>query len=101
MTRPESNPAEAAAAREEQGESFVDVRLFSVLRERVGASSVRVPLAGAISGAELLQRLAQRHPAVEAHRGSIRLAVGERYVGEEATVEPGDEVALITPVSGG
>ena len=49
----------------------------------------------------LLDRLEEIHPAVAPFRPVLRLAVNHEYVSESATVEAGDEVALITPVSGG
>lgn len=79
----------------------VRVRLFSVLREEVGQSELRVSVPAPIEGAALLDRLAEAHPVLADYRETVRLAVGERYVDEGATVRPGDEVALITPVSGG
>lgn len=50
---------------------------------------------------ELLRRLADEHRAVQAFLSCIRVAVNQEYVGESHVVGPGDEVALITPVSGG
>jgi molybdopterin converting factor small subunit len=80
---------------------IVRVRLFSVLHEKVGQAVLRVDVGGPTTGAALLDRLVEAHPVIEAYRSSLRLAVGERYASEEETVHPGDEVALITPVSGG
>lgn len=79
----------------------VRVRLFSVLREKVGRPELHLPLPAPVDGAALLDRLAEEHPTLADYRQTVRLAVGKRYVDENATVHPGDEVALITPVSGG
>jgi molybdopterin converting factor small subunit len=38
---------------------------------------------------------------VDAHRAAIRLAVNQTYVPTDTRLHDGDEVALITPVSGG
>lgn len=80
----------------------VRVLLFAALRDAVGASEVTVPLApeAATTGA-LLDALGERHPAIAAARGSVRVAVNQRYVRGDAPLAEGDDVALITPVSGG
>ena len=83
----------------------VRVLLFSVLREGVGegvgAGEVAVALPAGSTGADLLDRLAEAHAAVARHRPVVRLAVNRRYVPSATALADGDEVALITPVSGG
>lgn len=79
----------------------VRVLLFSALREKVGQPVLEATLADGATGRELLDRLAERHPAVAAYRRTLRLAVNETYTTEDVALHDGDEVALITPVSGG
>lgn len=79
----------------------VRVLLFSVLREHVGAGELSVPVPDPPTGAALLDRLEAAHPALAPYRSVVRLAVNRAYVAPEAALRPGDEVALITPVSGG
>lgn len=81
--------------------SSIEILLFSLLRERIGASSLTFPLAEPIAASVLLERLAQTHPRIQPALTSIRVAVNQEYVAGEHVVRPGDEVALITPVSGG
>jgi molybdopterin synthase catalytic subunit len=74
----------------------VTVRLFAMLRERAGASEVTVELPdGARVGDALaaLGDLAEGMPLV--------MAVNREYAREDAPLDPGDELALIPPVSGG
>ena len=74
----------------------VTVRLFAMLRERAGASEVTVELPdGARVGDALseLSDLARGLPLV--------MAVNRDYADEETPLDPGDELALIPPVSGG
>lgn len=80
---------------------MISVQLFSVLREAVGASSVTVQVDPPATGADVLDALEASHPAVADHRSSLRLAVNHSYVPDDAPIAPGDEVAVITPVSGG
>lgn len=79
----------------------VHVLLFDVLRRSVGAGEVTVEVPDGATGADLLAALAAEHPSVADHRPVIRLAVNRRYAPAETVIAPGDEVALITPVSGG
>ncbi|ARA92321.1 molybdopterin synthase sulfur carrier subunit [Rhodothermaceae bacterium RA] len=77
------------------------VLLFSVLREKVGRAAVDVAVPAPATGSALLDALEAAHPAVAAYRPVIRLAVNQTYVPESVDLQEGDEVALITPVSGG
>ena len=79
----------------------VRVLLFAALREGVGTGELTVALPQGATGADLLDRLATEHDAVASHRPVVRLAVNRRYVPVETALADGDEVALITPVSGG
>ncbi len=79
----------------------VRVLLFSVLREHLGAAELSVPLPDPPTGAALLDRLEAEHPALAPYRPVVRLAVNRAYAAPEAPLRPGDEVALVTPVSGG
>ncbi len=79
----------------------VRVLLFSVLREKVGARELEVTLDSSATGNDLLDHLAEAHPAVAEHRGALRLAINQTYAPHETELSDGDEVALITPVSGG
>ena len=74
----------------------VTVRLFAMLRERAGASEVTLELPdGARVGDALaeLGSLAEGLPLV--------MAVNREYAPEDQVLDPGDELALIPPVSGG
>jgi molybdopterin converting factor subunit 1 len=74
----------------------VTVRLFAMLRERAGASELTLELpAGARVGDALaeLSGLAEGLPLV--------MAVNRDYADESTPLDPGDELALIPPVSGG
>jgi len=76
-----------------------EVRLFAALREEAGASRVRTDgdSVGAIVE-ELSARYGERFARI-ADAGTF-VVNGER-AGRETAVVPGDEVALLPPVSGG
>ncbi|MGI8801193.1 MAG: molybdenum cofactor biosynthesis protein [Solirubrobacteraceae bacterium] len=79
----------------------VTVRLFAVLRERAGAGTLELSLD---DGATVHDAIA------ELRRGPLRdlpedapfvVAVGREYAPREQRLQPGDELALVPPVSGG
>ena len=79
----------------------IRILLFSVLRERLGTAEMEVSLGGGRDTAALLEHLGREYPAVRSYEGVLRLAVNQEYVNGTVELMDGDEVALITPVSGG
>lgn len=79
----------------------VRVLLFSVLRERIGAYEVDLLLEQGATGADLLDAFFGEFPHVGAYRPTVRLAVNAEYASLETPLGDMDEVAIITPVSGG
>jgi molybdopterin converting factor subunit 1 len=74
----------------------VEIRLFAILRERAGASRMTIELpdgARVRDALEELSGLADGLPLV--------MAVNREYAAEDTPLVPGDELALIPPVSGG
>ena len=74
----------------------VTVRLFAMLRDRAGTSSVTLELpegARVRDALDSLSELAEGIPLV--------MAVNREYASEEHVLGAGDELALIPPVSGG
>src|SRR5215218_8408565 len=72
----------------------VTVRLFAGLRERAGRDRVEVELPDGAVVADLLA-------AMDVAPRSCVVAINREYADERARVSPGDEVALVPPVSGG
>jgi MoaE-MoaD fusion protein len=74
----------------------VRVRLFAQLRERAGADEVELELP---EGALVSDALARLDAVTNGLR--VVMAVNHEYADPGASLEPGDELALIPPVSGG
>ena len=74
----------------------VTVRLFAILRQRAGRDSIELELP---EGARVADALAR----VDDLAGGLRLvmAVNREYAAADHVLAPGDELALIPPVSGG
>jgi molybdopterin converting factor subunit 1 len=79
----------------------VQVLLFSILREELGRAAFTFSLTGSMNVRDLLEALYRSHPAIVPYGPVIRVAVNQSYVDAAHPLEDGDEVALITPVSGG
>ena len=74
----------------------VTVRLFAMLRERAGAAEVVLELE---EGARVADALAELRGLADGL--PLVMAVNREYADAERTLGPGDELALIPPVSGG
>lgn len=79
----------------------LNVRWFSVLAQHRGTRNETVRIPAGTTGAGLLDQFSRELPAVNDFRNYIRLAVNHEYRDENVVLNDGDEVALITPVSGG
>jgi MoaE-MoaD fusion protein len=73
---------------------LVSVRLFAGLRERAGAAHVDVELPDGATVADLLATM-------ELAPRSCVAAINREYADAGSRISPGDEVALVPPVSGG
>ncbi|MEX2105981.1 MAG: molybdenum cofactor biosynthesis protein MoaE [Solirubrobacterales bacterium] len=80
----------------------VRVRLFAVLRERAGSDSIEIALAEGATVADALEELSGLPALAELlERLPVRMAVNRASAGPETPLGPGDELALIPPISGG
>ncbi|MEM6326777.1 MAG: MoaD/ThiS family protein [Bacteroidota bacterium] len=79
----------------------IRVLAFASLRDALGMGEVTLTLPEAATGTDLLDALEADHPRFGPFRRTLRLAVNGRYTRGDALLADGDEVALITPTSGG
>ena len=75
------------------------VLLFGIVKDIVAAPVINVAEEIATVG-DLKQWLVRQYPAIQNLR-SLMIAVNSTYAGNEQVLLPGDEVAVIPPVSGG
>jgi molybdopterin converting factor subunit 1 len=74
----------------------VTVRLFAMLRERAGARELTLELPEGASVRDALDQLGELAAGLP-----LVMAVNREYAPEDHVLDPGDELALIPPVSGG
>jgi MoaE-MoaD fusion protein len=80
----------------------VTVRLFAMLRERAGRDELELELADGATVGDAMAALRDSDGLGDAlERMPVRAAVNREYVANDAPLAPGDEIALIPPVSGG
>lgn len=79
----------------------IHVLFFGVLKDLAGAADESVILDAGATVADLLNHLESRAPRLKAVLPTVAMSVNQEYAGPEAKLKPGDEVALLPPVSGG
>jgi MoaE-MoaD fusion protein len=79
---------------------MVTVLYFAACREKAGRAEEKLPLQGR-TVREALVELTRLHPALGPVLPRCRVAVNQRFVGQDDEVRDGAELALIPPVAGG
>ena len=77
----------------------VRLRVFAMLRERLGRTELVREVRTAATVGGVWRDVVKEHPVVAGVR--VRFAVREEYVPATHRVRDGDEVAVFPPVSGG
>ena len=78
----------------------IKILLFGAAADRAGTRETQVQ-AGEVTLDELWPLLLERHPSLSPMRDTLAFAVNGEYARGDAPVSPGDEVAVLPPVSGG
>ncbi len=74
----------------------VTIRLFAMLRERAGAREISLELPDGARVADAIDALGELASGLP-----LVMAVNREYARQDQVLDPGDELALIPPVSGG
>ncbi len=77
------------------------VTFYAQSRQAAGRDSWQFEAAHAMTIPEFWARLRETFPALAPLEKTARLARHEAYLASEERIEPGDEIAVIPPVSGG
>lgn len=73
---------------------------FGITKEIVGSSTLHFEVSATTTTQLLKEALFESYPALE-RLNSLAIAVNGEYAAEDLLIQPGDEVVLIPPVSGG
>lgn len=94
-------PAAAATrAVSQPGGTGIRLVYFAQVAELAGTRNETLSCDAPLSGSELLQQLEARYPRL-APVGRLKLAVNQRHAQHDVVIQPGDEVAVFEPVTGG
>ena len=80
---------------------MVRVRFFAAPREALGKAEVEKEVPAGTTVGELLELLTQEYPALRPYTRFVSVAVNRAYVGMQAELHDGDEIACLPPVGGG
>jgi molybdopterin converting factor subunit 1 len=80
---------------------MIRVLLFGAAADRAGTREIELPLEDGATLAEVWPLLAERHPDLAPMRDTLAFAVNGEYARGNDGVSPGDEIAVLPPVSGG
>lgn len=79
----------------------VRVKYFATLRNRAGLKEEELELEAGTDVARLKEIVREAHPDIAESLPTVIVAVNREYASDELGLQPGDEVALFPPVSGG
>lgn len=79
----------------------ITVKLFAILREQAGVSSLLLDLPEHSTVDAALQQILNSHPVLMPYLSKSACAVNQAYSTRQTILKEGDELALIPPVSGG
>ncbi|HEY9573474.1 MAG TPA: MoaD/ThiS family protein [Pusillimonas sp.] len=78
----------------------IKVLYFAQVAELTKVRQENWPLAAPISGSQWLSELQVRYPQL-APAARLKLAVNQYHVTHDSLIQPGDELAVFEPVTGG
>lgn len=78
----------------------INLLYFARIAELVGKRSETWPLSTPTTGAQLLEDLQSKYPDL-APAARLKLAVNQTHAKAAVVIQPGDEVAVFEPVTGG
>ncbi|MFN7034871.1 MAG: molybdenum cofactor biosynthesis protein MoaE [Bellilinea sp.] len=79
----------------------VKVLFFAHLKELSGVEKDLMTVSGPLRVADLKRLLGERFPLISGRLANVLVAINQQYAADDDLIQPGDEVALFPPVSGG
>lgn len=79
----------------------MQVLYFSRAAELTGCREENWAVNEPLTLAAFWEEAVHRHPSLVAIQATCRVASGGEYVGADGVIDPGEEAAVIPPVSGG
>jgi molybdopterin converting factor subunit 1 len=79
----------------------IKVKLFAVLKEAVGKKEIIVAVPSGATLKMLKNKILQEYPALNSFSNKFILSVNLKVATDDTIITPGDEIAILPPVSGG
>ena len=79
----------------------IRILFFASMRDIVGSRELELEISPGATVGQLRQDLVSRFPDMAAIARILSMAVNAEYADDSVTLQTGDEVAVIPPVSGG
>jgi len=79
----------------------IHVHFYAQLRDIAGVSDLSMDFSQAARVADVLEKLYQLKPALQAHDKNILIGAGVDFVERDHLLTEGEELAIMPPVQGG
>ncbi len=79
----------------------LEIRLFATLKDRAGSARIQISLAEPATVQMMLDEVTAVYPALAPLLPACLISVNKAFAALAAPIQPGDEIALFPPVSGG
>lgn len=83
------------------GNDKINVKLFAILRERVGESEITITVPSGITVNHLNSEILKKYPQLKSFSNKFVTSVNCKVTTGDTVITSKDEVALLPPVSGG
>ena len=84
-----------------QDNEKIKVKLFAILRERVGESEITITVPSGITVNQLNNEILKKYPQLKSFSNKFVTSVNCKVTTGDTVITSRDEVALLPPVSGG
>lgn len=84
-----------------QDNDKIKVKLFAILRERVGESEITITVPSGITVNHLNSEILKKYPRLKSFSNKFVTSVNCKVTTGDTVITSKDEVALLPPVSGG
>lgn len=84
-----------------QDNEKIKVKLFAILRERVGESEITITVPSGITVNHLNNEILKKYPQLRSFSSKFVTSVNCKVTTGDTVITSKDEVALLPPVSGG
>lgn len=79
----------------------IKVKLFAILRERVGESEITITVPPGVTVNYLNSEILRKYPQLKSFNNKFVTSVNWKVTTGDTIISPNDEIALLPPVSGG